>query len=52
MKGKNKSREDGNKVESDRLTRKDYEKALEKLHIELVKAQRLEEWNGARRWIR
>src|SRR5579862_4455994 len=39
MKGKNKSREDGNKVESDRLTRKDYDKALEKLHIELVKAQ-------------
>ena len=39
MKGKNKSRDDGNKVESDRLTRKDYEKALEKLHIELVKAQ-------------
>ena len=39
MKGKNKSREDGNKAESDRLTRKDYDKALEKLHIELVKAQ-------------
>jgi polyphosphate kinase len=39
MKGKNKSREDGHQVESDRLTRKDYEKALEKLHIELVKAQ-------------
>src|SRR4029077_763181 len=39
MKGKNKSREDGNKVESDHLTRKDYDKALEKLHIELVKAQ-------------
>jgi polyphosphate kinase 2 len=39
MKGKNKSREDDNKTESDRLKGKDYDKALEKLHIELVKAQ-------------
>ena len=38
MKAKNKSR--GNeKKESSRLTRKEYEKKLEKLHIELVKAQ-------------
>jgi polyphosphate kinase len=38
MKGKNKSGENG-KDGSDRLTRKDYDKKLEKLHIELVKAQ-------------
>jgi polyphosphate kinase 2 len=37
MKGKNKPRE--NAAEPDRLSRKVYEKKLEKLHIELVKAQ-------------
>src|SRR5277367_1450952 len=39
MKEKNKPRDKTNKDESGGLTRKDYEKKLEKLHIELVKAQ-------------
>src|ERR1700759_1139999 len=38
MKGKNTSGEHG-KNEPDRLKRKDYDKEMEKLHIELVKAQ-------------
>ena len=38
MKAKKKSRGNG-KEESSRLTRKEYEKKLEKLHVELVKAQ-------------
>src|SRR4030081_1044188 len=39
MKGKSKPRAHENQGESERLTRKDYEKKLEKLHTELVKAQ-------------
>jgi polyphosphate kinase len=39
MKEKKKSRGNGKETESSRLTRKDYDKKLEKLHIELVKAQ-------------
>src|ERR1700755_3144288 len=38
MKGKNKSGENG-KQASERMARKDYDKEMEKLHIELVKAQ-------------
>jgi len=39
MKGKSKSRAHENEGEPERLTRKEYEKKLEKLHTELVKAQ-------------
>ena len=40
MKGKQKPRETVNDAESGRLKRKEYEKELERLHIELVKVQR------------
>ena len=39
MNGKTKSRDKADKSEPERLKRKDYDKKLEKLHVELVKAQ-------------